>query len=271
MKKKKIIGFIGAGNMAEAIIRGLQQTLADRKWRIIAFDTVPERLEELARDGRIEPARSNGDLCRRADVIVLSVKPRQINGVLKEVAKALGGDKLLISIAAGVSLFQIESRLKERARLIRVMPNTPLLVGKGMSAVSCGTSVREDDRRFVLEMFGAVGRVIEVEETLMDAVTALSGSGPAYVFDFIEGLADGGVMVGLPRREAILLAAQTVAGAAEMVLATGRHPAELKDMVASPGGTTIHGYHVLEEGGLKGLLMGAVAAAHRRARELGEE
>jgi pyrroline-5-carboxylate reductase len=270
MKGKKTIGFIGAGAMAGAIIRGLGQAGAASKWRFMAFDTDPERLKDLVREGAVEAARSNVDLVRRSDVIILAVKPAQVNAVIKEVARAVGGGKLLVSIAAGVTLFQIESRLTEKAPLIRVMPNTPLLVGKGMSAISCGTGVRAEDRRLVLELFGAVGRVIEVEEKFMDAVTALSGSGPAYVFGFIEGLADGGVAAGLPRREALLLAAQTVAGAAEMVLATGRHPAELKDMVASPGGTTIKGYQVLEEGGFKGLLMEAVAAGHHRARELAE-
>jgi pyrroline-5-carboxylate reductase len=228
-------------------------------------------MKELSAEDGVMTAESDGDLCRRADVLFLAVKPRQVRGVLKELSPLIGEDKLLISLAAGITLPQIESILKEKARLIRVMPNTPLLVAKGMSAVTCGRAVGEEDRDLALKIFGSLGRVVEVEEGLMNAVTALSGSGPAYVFGFIEGLADGGVKVGLGRQEALMLAAQTVAGAAEMVLATGRHPGELKDMVTSPGGTTIRGYHVLEEAGLKGLLISAVEAAYLRARQLAED
>ncbi len=271
MAVKKTIGFIGAGNMAGAIIRGLIRAKVKEVGRIVAHDALPEKVDELVRELGVARAVSNAAVCRAADVIVLAVKPQQVNAVVKEIAGVVDGGKLLISIAAGVSLFQIESRLRRRARLIRVMPNTPLLVGQGMSAMACGASVRQEDRRFALGLFGAVGKVVEIDEKLMDAVTALSGSGPAYAFSFIEGLADGGVKVGLGRKEAILLAAQTVAGAAAMVLATGRHPAELRDMVASPGGTTIRGLQVLEQAGLKGHLMAAVEAAYLRARQLSEE
>ncbi len=271
MSGKKNIGFIGAGNMATAIIKGLAASGRSVAGKIYAFDVCRERLDELVRGYGVISAKSGADLCRRAEVLVLAVKPQQINTVLKEVSGHIDGSKLLVSIAAGVNLFQIESRLRKKARLIRVMPNTPLLVGKGMSAIACGTTVLEDDRKFVFGLFGAVGQVIEVEEKLMDAVTALSGGGPAYVFTFIEALADGGVKVGLGRREAILMAAQTVAGAAEMVLATGRHPGELKDMVASPGGTTIQGIHALEKAGFRGQVMSAVEAAFLRARQMAEE
>ena len=264
------IGFIGAGNMAGALIRGLISAGIVRGEEISAHDIRRDRLDELAQKDGIVPAPSNADLCRKAGAVFLAVKPQQVKDVLQEIAPVLGEDKLLISIAAGVTLLQIESQLKRKTRLVRVMPNTPLLVGKGMSAVAFGSEVLEEDREFVREILGAVGRVVEVEEKMMDAVTALSGSGPAYVFSFIEGLADGGVKVGIPRSTALLLAAQTVAGAAEMVMATGRHPGELKDMVTSPGGTTIQGYQVLEKAGLKGTLISAVEAAYRRARELAE-
>lgn len=269
--EKKTVGFIGAGNMATAIIKGLVSAGSPGLGKISAFDVRREKLDALARDLGVLPAESNEALCRNNEVVILAVKPQNINEVLREISGAVNEEKLLISIAAGVNLFQIESHLKRKARLIRVMPNAPLLAGCGMTAVSYGNTVKEDDKRFVLDMFGAVGRVIEVGEHLMDAVTALSGSGPAFVFSFIEGLADGGVKVGIGREEALLMAAQTVAGAARMMLSTGLHPCELKDMITSPGGTTIQGCHVLDSSGFGGIVMSAVEAAYKRAREMGQK
>lgn len=269
--QKRTIGFIGAGNMAGAIIKGLSELKMQNIDAISAYDPRRECLDDLAREYGVKPAASNLEICRDNEVIIIAVKPQKINEVFKDISHVVDENKVLISIAAGVTMFKIESHLKKKARLVRVMPNTPMLIGKGMSAVTWGNSVLEEDKKFVLDLFSSVGKVVEVGEHMMDAVTALSGSGPAYVFSFIEGLADGGVKVGLGRKEALLMAAQTVAGAAEMLLATGKHPGELRDIVTSPGGTTIQGCHVLDEAGFKGHLISAVEAGYLRARQLGEE
>ena len=201
-------------------------------------------------------------------MIVLAVKPQNVPAVLADLRGRIGGEKLLISIVAGVRLAVLADGLGD-GRLARVMPNMPCLVGASASAYSLGPSATAADGELVAKLLGAVGRAFAVEERLLDAVTGLSGSGPAFVFVMIEALADGGVRMGLPRTVATALAAQTCQGAAAMVLATGEHPAALKDRVASPGGTTIAGLQALEAGGLRAALMAAVEAATRRAVELG--
>jgi pyrroline-5-carboxylate reductase len=271
MDQERNIGFIGAGNMTGAIVKGLVAVGKVEGGRILIHDVAAERMEDLASRYGVTPVAGNEELCRRSQVVVLAVKPQAMGGVLKEIGGMVDESKLLVSIAAGISLFKIESRLRQKTRLIRVMPNAPLLVGKGMSAMTCGSSVREEDRRYIQDLFGTVGRVVEVDERQMDAVTALSGSGPAYVFLFLEALADAGVKIGLSRSQARLLAVQTVRGSAEMALADPRHLMELKDLVTSPGGTTIHALHRLEAGGVRGAVISAVEAAWLRARELGEE
>ncbi|MDE0569515.1 MAG: pyrroline-5-carboxylate reductase, partial [Verrucomicrobiales bacterium] len=183
---------------------------------------------------------------------------------------SLTQSKLFISIAAGLQLMDLEESLGESARVIRVMPNTPALVGKGASAFSRGTKANDEDTNFVINILGSVGKVLEVPEKQIDAITGLSGSGPAYIYTVIEALADGGVLVGLPEDQALLLAAQTVSGAAEMILQTGEHPASLRDQVASPGGTTVAGLAALESGKLRATLIDAVRAATLRSKELGK-
>jgi len=254
--------------MAEAMIGGLlsgQVCSAELVW---ATDPVAERRDRLKSLFGIRVGLSNREAVAGADVVVLAVKPQAIPAVLSELGQLLA-HALVISIVAGVTIRTITEAAGVAERVVRAMPNTPALVREGMTALAMGAGVSEDDVRLVRTVFEAVGLVVTVEERLMDAVTGLSGSGPAYIFQAIEALADGGVMMGLPRQTAELLAAQTVLGAARLVLESGVHPAQLKDRVASPGGTTIAGLHRLEQGGFRATLMAAVEAATTRSKELG--
>jgi pyrroline-5-carboxylate reductase len=213
----------------------------------------------------------NHQLLRESDVVVLAVKPQVIDRVLTEVGADLRADQVLVSVAAGVPIEALEARLPPGSRVVRAMPNTPATVQAGATAIAAGTHASVDDLRLAREMFEAVGRVVVLDEALLDAVTGLSGSGPAYVMLIIEALADGGVKVGLHRDTALLLAAQTVFGSAKLLLETGEHPGRLKDMVTSPGGTAIAGLHTLESGALRKTLIDAVEVASERAAELGAE
>lgn len=262
------IAVIGAGQMAEALIGGWLAAHVCRPSSLWATDTDPERLDLIKRRFGIRVGPENREAASWADAVLLAVKPQSIDAVLEGIAPAVSG-RPVISIAAGVSLRRLGERLPDTARLVRVMPNAPSLVREGMSALACGPGVSEGDLRLARTLFESVGRVVTVEERLMDAVTGLSGSGPAYVMIAIEALADGGVKMGLPRAVADVLAAQTVLGAARLLLETGEHPARLKDRVASPGGTTTAGIHQLERGGLRASLIAAVEAATKRSRELG--
>lgn len=267
--KTRIIGFLGAGNMAGALIEGLLHAgvLPDR---IIASDVKAERLEQLHGAHRIRTTRDNHALLRDANLVVLSVKPQVIDRVLTEVGGEVRPDQLVVSLAAGVPIEALEARLPAGARVVRSMPNMPATVQAGATAIAGGTRATDDDVRIAREMFEAVGRVVVLDETLLDAVTGLSGSGPAYIMLIIEAMADGGVKVGLHRDTALLLAAQTVFGSAKLLLESGEHPGRLKDMVTSPGGTAIAGLHTLESGALRKTLIDAVETATKRAAELGE-
>jgi len=258
------LGFIGAGNMAEAIITGLMQKRVHTPGEIIAFDINPKRMEAMAQRFGIRIAESLEDAALAADTIILAVKPGTIETVVRPI-RDLIHNKLLISIAAGVSIASIQALTSPEARVIRVMPNTPALVMEGVSCLACSPTCRDKDRELALEIFGGIGMCLELDERLINAVTGLSGSGPAYGFLFIEALADGGVRAGLPRDVALKLAAATVKGAAALVLSTGKHPGDLKDMVASPGGTTIEGLAVLESRGFRSAVMDAVFAAYQKA------
>lgn len=268
--KTRTLGFIGAGNMASALIKGLlvAGVLPDR---IVASDVKGERLEQLGLVHGIRTTRDNHSLVREANVVVLSVKPQVIDKVLTEIGGEVRGEQLVISVAAGVPIDALEARLPARSRVVRAMPNTPATVQAGATAVAAGAHALEDDLRIARELFEAVGRVVVLDEALLDAVTGLSGSGPAYIMLIIEALADGGVKVGLHRDTALLLAAQTVFGSARLLLETGEHPGRLKDMVTSPGGTAIAGLHTLESGALRKTLIDAVEAATKRAAELGAD
>jgi len=268
--KGKKIGFLGAGNMGEAMIKGLLKAGLVSPHAIFATDVRPERLRAVEKLYGIQALEGNAELVRRADVVILAVKPQVIADLLKEVAPALTPKNLLISIAAGVSTTALRSHLPGgEVRLIRVMPNTGALVLEGATAIARASGLQPGDLETAEEIFAALGKVVVLEERLMDAVTGLSGSGPAYIAVVVEALADGGVKMGLDRSTALSLAAQTVLGAARLLLETGVHPGQLKDMVSSPGGTTIAGIAALEEGGIRRALINAVEQATLRSRELG--
>jgi pyrroline-5-carboxylate reductase len=269
--KGKKVGFLGAGNMGEAIIKGLLQAGLVPPTTISATDVRSERLDQVARQYGIRAAASNGALVDGSDVVILAVKPQIMGAVLKEIAPAVDGRQLLISIAAGVATRTIRQHLGKAARLIRVMPNTPALVLEGVTAIARAEGLEAGDLETAQELFGAVGRVVVLDEDALDAVTGLSGSGPAYVAIVIESLADGGVKMGLDRATAMTLATQTVLGSAKLILETGVHPGQLKDMVASPGGTTIAGIAALEEGAVRRTFIAAVERATQRSRELGKQ
>jgi pyrroline-5-carboxylate reductase len=266
----KRVGFIGAGKMATALARGLCQTGFTTPQRIVASDVYVAARESFSAQSGGRAVESNAEVTAHSDIVILAVKPQQFREVLTELREKIGPEHLVISIAAGIPLATMAATLGQARRLVRVMPNTPCLVGASASAYCLGGAATRDDARLVADLLAAVGLSIELPEQQLDAVTGLSGSGPAFVCLVIEALADGGVKMGLPRDVALKLAAQTVLGTARMVLETGQHPASLKDAVASPGGTTIAGLHELERGALRGTLINAVEAATLRSRELGK-
>ncbi len=263
------IGFLGAGKMATALAKGFVQAGLVTGKQIIASDLYAGARESFARDVGATVTASNAEVVKGAQVLILAVKPDQAAGLLAEIHAAFTPNHLLVSIAAGVPIAKLEAGLSPGARVIRVMPNTPALVGASASAFALGKSATAEDGALAEKLFSAVGVAYLVKESLLDAVTGLSGSGPAYVYQFIEALSDGGVAGGLPRDVATKLAAQTVLGAAKMVLETGQHPGVLKDQVTSPGGTTIEGLHELEKGKLRGTVMSAVRAATEKSKKLG--
>ncbi|MBI4589895.1 MAG: pyrroline-5-carboxylate reductase [Candidatus Rokubacteria bacterium] len=268
MKGKKV-GFLGGGNMGEALIRGLLKAELVPPEDVFVTDVRLDRLQQLGKLYGIHTLSDNALLVRRVDVVIVAVKPQIIHAVLKEVAPAVTTRKLFISLAAGVPTAALRADLPKSVRLIRVMPNTPALVLEGVTAVAQADGLQRGDLETAQEIFGAVGKVVVLDEELLDAVTGLSGSGPAYVALMIEALADGGVKVGLDRITAMTLAAQTVLGSAKLLIETGAHPGQLKDMVTSPGGTAIAGIAALEEGGVRRTLISAVERATLRSRELG--
>jgi pyrroline-5-carboxylate reductase len=263
------MGFLGAGKMATALAHGWIRAGICSASHVQASDVYPAAREAFTRDTGVATTESNTAVAA-ADVLILAVKPQQIPALLEEIRGVLSKQPLIISIAAGIPLQRLENLLGPGHRLVRVMPNTPCLVGSSASAYCLGGSASEADGALVQKLLGAVGLAVKLPEPLLDAVTGLSGSGPAYACLMIEGLADGGVRAGLPRDVALKLAAQTLLGTAQMVLQSGQHPGVLKDAVASPGGTTIAGLHELERAGLRGALMNAVVAATQRSRELGQ-
>jgi pyrroline-5-carboxylate reductase len=270
MVTDKKLGFIGAGNMGEALLKGLLKTGAAKPAQLFASARRLERVEELEKTYGIHGG-SNAEVARAADVIVLCVKPQILDQVLRAISADVTREKLVISIAAGVPIAAIERRLHPPMRIVRAMPNTPATVGAAATAISLGEHATDADLATARTIFDSVGLTVQLEESQLDAVTGLSGSGPAYLFLIIEALADAGVKVGLSRRASLQLAAQTVLGSAKLLIESGQHPGMLKDGVTSPGGTAIAGLHTLEAGGLRNVLMNAVEAATRRSRELGEE
>ena len=265
------IGFIGGGNMGEALIKGLLISGRCGASQIGVSDISQERLDHLHKTYQVSTVVSNPELAAGSDLIVLAVKPQQVGNVLGEINASLDHLPLMISIAAGVPIATLEQLLDKPLPIIRVMPNTPALVLAGVSAIAAGTHASADHLAMARVLFEAVGLVVEVEEGHMDAVTGLSGSGPAYVFLFMEALIDAGVLMGLSRPVARDLAVHTTLGSARLLAESGEHPGVLKDQITSPGGTTIHGLTILESGGLRGMLMDAVEAATRRSEELGRK
>jgi len=267
---KHHIAFIGGGQMASALAAGFVRSLLSPA-QIAACDPSAEardRFRQATGEAAVVTASMSAAV-HSATVVILAVKPQIMPDALRELAPLLTHSPLVISVAAGITLARMAESLPAGTRVIRVMPNTPCLIGRGASGAAAAATATQDDLQLADALLTTVGSVSWVSEGLLDAVTGLSGSGPAYVFQIIEALSDGGVKVGLPRAVALNLAARTVAGAAEMVLAGNQHPAALKDAVTSPGGTTIAGLHALECGGLRAALMNAVEAATLRSRELG--
>lgn len=270
MTIQKRIAFIGGGNMAEALIKGMLAAGTMPPDRVMVSDISAERLEHLRTTYGIIVLKNNREAIGEPGILVLCVKPQVMEKVLAELGPAVHENTLIISVAAGVTISAIEKALGGPHRVVRVMPNTPALVLAGAAALAPGKNATQADLAAAQEILSSVGRAVVVEERLMDAVTGLSGSGPAYVFTFIEALADAGVEAGLTRQLALELSAQTVLGAAKMVVETKEHPGKLRDMVTSPGGTTIAGLHALEEGNFRATVMNAVVAATARSKELGK-
>ncbi|MHB1167542.1 MAG: pyrroline-5-carboxylate reductase [Carboxydocellales bacterium] len=269
--KDKKIGFIGAGAMAGALLSGLLKAGLVEARQMFASDINQEQLERQASKLGINSCQHNQELVSKVDIVVLAVKPQGISKVLGEISNQAKRSQLFISIDAVVTLGSLENNLPALIPVIRVMPNTPSLVGEGAAAIALGAAANQVHNELAIAIFGAVGKVVTVNENLLDAVTGLSGSGPAYVYIMLEALSDAGVRVGLPRDVATTLAAQTLLGAAKMVLETGEHPGKLKDMVTTPGGTTIAGLQALEEGSLRATLIKGVLAATKRSQEMSSE
>ena len=267
---KEKIGFIGGGKMGEALINGILRAGLSSSDKIMVSDVDKKRLQILEKEAGIKTTQDNKKITSDSDIIILAVKPNMMGSVLDELNSEITSKHLIISIAAGIPLSFIESSLNKGCRAIRVMPNTPCLVGETAAGYVLGKKATRNDGKLVGQLLDAVGKSFLLDEKYLDAVTGLSGSGPAFIYVVIEALADGGIKMGLPRDVAITLAAQTAFGAAKMVLESGTHIGHLRDSVASPGGTTIEGLHALEKGGIRNALIDAVEAATKKSKSLGK-
>ncbi len=274
MLKNKKLGFIGGGNMAEAMIKGLLSASFIEAKNIFVSDPSEAKRDTLHAEYKIKVSADNRELVKKCDILILAVKPQIFQEVLVDICSLVDSDKLVISIAAGVPIAIIDDALRgdknKKFSIVRTMPNTPALVQEGVTAIASGKHVNKTGVKIAHRIFEAVGRTVDVEEDQLDAVTGLSGSGPAYIFMLIEALSDAGVKMGLSREVSTTLTIQTVLGSAKLARESGKHPGELKDMVTSPGGTTVSGLHALEEGSLCTTPMNAVEDATLRSRELGQ-
>jgi pyrroline-5-carboxylate reductase len=270
MLKDKKIGVIGTGNMGESLISGLIYAKSSAPQNIICSDVRREKLKCIKDTYRVITTTSNIDVVKASEIVIYAIKPQIMASILRETAAYLDMSKIVISIAAGVPLAAIESCLNKDLRLIRVMPNIAASVKEGAAAITAGKHATKEDLKVAKAIFDSVGKSVIVEEELMDAITGLSGNGPAYIFLIVDALADAGVKMGLSREDALFLSAQTVLGAAKLLLETDEHPGRLKDKVTSPGGTAIAALHTIEEGGLRTTLINAVEVGTKRSRELGE-
>ena len=267
---KEKIGFIGGGKMGEALINGILRAGLSSSDKIMVSDVDKKRLQILEKEAGIKTTQDNKKITSDSDIIILAVKPNMMGNILDELNSEITSKHLIISIAAGVPLSFMESSLNEGCRVVRVMPNTPCLVGETAAGYALGKNATQADGKLVGQLLDAVGKSFLLEEKHLDAVTGLSGSGPAFIYVVIEALADGGVKMGLPRDVANTLAAQTAFGAAKMVLESGTHIGQLRDSVTSPGGTTIEGLHALEKGGIRNALIDAVESATKKSKRLGK-
>ena len=271
MLQEKKIGFIGSGNMGEALISGLVLSKATKPENIICSDIAEDLLEEIQTKYKVSTTTDNIEVAKKSEIVIYATKPQILGLVLKETAPALDQSKLIISIAAGVPLAAIAAGLQKKLRLIRVMPNICAFVKESATAIAAGEYASKEDVALARAIFDSVGITVFIQENiLMDAFTGLSGSGPAYIFTIVDAMADAGVKMGLSRKDSLLLSTQTILGSAKLLLESKEHPGQLKDRVASPGGTAIAGIHTLEQGGLRTTLMNAVESASKRSKELGE-
>jgi pyrroline-5-carboxylate reductase len=271
MLNNKKICFIGTGNMGEALVSGLISSRSAQPENIICTDVDEVKLAAIEAKYKVGTTQSNTEAIRSSEIVVFAVKPQMLACVLKETTEFLDMSKLIISIAAGVPLAAVESCLNKELRLIRVMPNIAAFVKESATAIAAGKNASDTDIQLAKAIFDSVGKSVFIKENnLMDAITGLSGSGPAYIFLMVDALADAGVKMGLSRQDALFLSTQTVLGSAKLLLETREHPGQLKDRVTSPGGTAIAGIHTLEKGGLRTTLINAVEAATNRSHELGE-
>lgn len=252
------IGFIGCGNMATAMIKGIIKSSFIGPKDVMASDQSSDKLESMHKETGILVGKDNKEVVNFSNILFLSVKPNKYKEVISEIKETVNEDTIIVTIAAGITIENTESYFDKKVKVVRVMPNTPALVGEGMSALSPNNSVTEEELKQVIDIFKCFSKVEVIEETHMDTVTALTGSSPAYVFMFIEALADGAVLKGLPRDKAYKMAAQAVYGSAKMVMETGKHPGTLKDEVCSPGGTTIEAVYSLEKSGLRAAIIEAM-------------
>lgn len=263
------LGFIGCGNMAQAMITGILNQKVFEKEEIIASGPTPEKMNAVREKFGIVTTGNNCEAAK-ADIVILSIKPQMYEDVIKEIRKEVSKKQLIVSIAAGISMSQVERQFGKEMKIIRVMPNTPALVGEAMSGMCCNEYVKEEEFDEVYHIFESFGKVEKITENLIDAVVGVSGSSPAYVYMFIEAMADAAVMQGIPRSKAYTFAAQSVLGSAKMVLETGQHPGELKDAVCSPAGTTIEAVRVLEKKGMRSAVIEAVHAASKKSKDMGK-
>ena len=274
MLTKKKLGFIGGGNMTEALLKGLLASTYAAPKNILVSDLLLDRLDYLNKEYKVKTTDDNRKLVQKSDILILAVKPQTVKKVIESFSDLVDSNKIIISVAAGIPISLIEKTLdiegKKKISVIRTMPNTPALVQEGATAI-CGSGHSSNlDLKIAHHIFKAIGQTVDIEEIHMDAVTGLSGSGPAYIFMIIEALSDAGVKVGLSREVSNILTIQTILGSAKLARDSGKHTGELKDMVTSPGGTTISGLHMLEEGGVRTAFMNAVERATERSRELGK-
>ncbi len=261
----KKIGIIGIGNMGESLVKGFLKADSFVKENVVVYDCFPEKMAGLVKDYGVQGASSSEELVAQCDVVFLAVKPQDLGELLDDISKKATDDKIFVSIIAGASIHFMRVKLGKNTKVIRLMPNTPCTIGAGVIGMAHNHRIEQEDIELVLELLQHTGTVVKVKEEHMDAVTGLSGSGPAYVFLMIQSLASGGVKQGLSREQSLILAARTVEGAAKMVLETGQHPDVLKDMVSSPAGTAIHGLQFLEDAGVRGAFMQAVEVGSDRA------